>query len=94
MYLEKTVDIYIDESDFTRDDLINELIDSNLDENELKRIMYNLLDEKKIYEVSIVSIKERMERSSTDARTVLTDLFGLSHHASNEQIINEIKNIL
>ena len=94
MYIEKSVDIYIDETDFTTSELIDELIDRNLGEDELKRIMYNLLDCKQIYEISIVTVKERMERSSSDARTVLTDLFELSHHASNEQIINKLKNIL
>lgn len=94
MYIEKSVDIYIDETDFTTNELIDELIDRNLNENELKRIMYNLINEKQIYETSIVTVKERMERSSSDARTVLTDLFELSHHASNEQIVNELKNIL
>lgn len=94
MYIEKSVDIYIDETDFTTSELIDELIDRNLNEDELKRIMYNLINEKQIYETSIVTVKERMERSSSDARTVLTDLFELSHHASNEQIINELKNIL
>lgn len=94
MYIEKSVDIYIDETDFTTSELIDELIDRNLGENELKRIMYNLFNCKQIYEISIVTVKERMERSSSDARTVLTDLFELSHHASNEQIINELKHIL
>ena len=51
--------------------------------------MYNLINDKQIYEVSLVSVKEQVERSSIDARTVLTDLFDLSHHASNEQIINK-----
>lgn len=94
MYIEKSVDIYIDESDFTTNELIDELINRNLNENELKRIMYNLINEKQIYETSIVTVKERMERSSSDARTVLTDLFELLHHASNEQIINKLQNIL